>query len=335
MLRPDVEALLSSLAAGGAPGVETLSPEQARAALSEGVRAGDLPAAEIAVAQPLTIPTRSGAIDGLLLDARAARDAGPVVVWYHGGGFVTGDLETHRGFAVETARLLDLPVVLVGYRLAPEAPYPAAVEDAEDAARWVASRPAALGREADALVLGGDSAGGTLAIVTTMALRAAPAEVPVQAHTVVYPATDLTRSYPSEKQFASGRVLTGAGLRWYFSHYAAEPHDWRASPLLGDVRGLPPAVVLTAEEDPVRDEGRAYAAALVAAGVPTAFFEAAGHVHGFVLMRGAVPSTTADLAKAYAALSHVLHAERSAGTAAAGGTTSPSGKGGHVTAACG
>jgi acetyl esterase len=312
VLRPEVQALLSYLATSDAPAIETQTPEQARAGLREAVKAADLPVGEIAVRQPLAIPTRSGSVAGLLLDPRASRDAGPVVVWYHGGGFVTGDLEAYTGFAAEIARLLDLPVVLVDYRLAPEAPYPAAVEDAEDAARWVASRPAGLGRDVDALVLGGDSAGGTLAIVTAMALRDAPADVPVQAHLAIYPATDLSRPYPSRQEFASGRLLTEAGRRWYYDQYQADVNDWHASPLLGDLAGLPPAVVLTAGEDPVRDEGRAYVAALITAGVPTTFLEAAGHIHGFVLMRRIVPSTQDDLARAFGALSATLDAVRAA-----------------------
>ncbi|MFE3876315.1 alpha/beta hydrolase [Kitasatospora sp. NPDC059146] len=315
MPRPEVEALLAYLAALDTPGLEELTPEQARAGLREQVKAADRPVGEIAVQRALTIPTRSGAIAGLLLDPRGAREAGPVVVWYHGGGFVTGDLETHRAFAAEAARLLDLPVVLVDYRLAPEAPFPAAVEDAEDAARWIATRPAELGCHADALVLCGDSAGGTLTIVTAMALRDAPAGLPVRAHMAVYPATDLTRRYPSEDEFAGGRLLTEAGRRWYYDHYRPDRRDRRASPLLGDLTGLPPAVVVTAGEDPVRDEGRAYAAALVTAGVPTTFLEAAGHVHAFVLLRRAVPSTQDDLARAFSALSTALDArpDRSAG----------------------
>ncbi len=310
MPRPEVQALLSYLSGLNAPGIETLTPEQARAGMREQVKAGDLPLGEIAVRQPLTIPTRSGTVAGLLLDPRQTREAGPVVLWYHGGGFVTGDLETHQAFAAEAARQLDLPVVLVDYRLAPEAPFPAAVEDAEDAVRWIASRPAELGRTVDALVLGGDSAGGTLAIVTAMVLRDAPADLPVHAHMALYPATDLIHPYLSQREFDQGRLLTEAGRRWYYGHYRPDIHDWRASPLLGELTGLAPAVVLTAGEDPVRDEGRAYAAALVTAGVPTTFLEAAGHIHAFVLLRRAVPSTQDDLARAFAALSATVRAER-------------------------
>ncbi|SNT60332.1 alpha/beta hydrolase [Actinacidiphila glaucinigra] len=312
MPRPDAAALLAYLATSGQPGIETQTPEQARAGLRESVKATDLPVGEIAVQQPLTIPTRSGEIAGLLLDPRAGREPGPVVVWYHGGGFVTGDLETHRGPAADIARQLDLPVVLVDYRLAPESPFPAAVEDAEDAARWVASRPDALGRQADALVLGGDSAGGTLAIVTAMALRDEAAAVAVRAQIVIYPGTDLSRPYPSQQEFADGRLLTEAGLRWYYAHYRADAHDWRGSPMVGDFMGLPPAVVLTAGEDPVRDEGRAYAAALVRAGVQTTFLEAAGNIHAFVLMRGILPSSRHDLARAFAALTATLRSLQAA-----------------------
>ncbi|MFJ5991402.1 alpha/beta hydrolase [Lentzea sp. NPDC092896] len=306
MPRPEVAALLSYLESratgpGGPP-----TPQEMRTQMIASTAAGDLPVGEIAVEQTLAIPTRAGTVPALLLDTRTERGEGPVVVWYHGGGFVTGGLETHRGFAAEVARQLDLPVVLVGYRLAPEHPFPAAVEDAEDAARWVASRPADLGRTADALVLGGDSAGGTLTIVTTMALRDRSAEVPVRAQFAIYPATDLTRRYPSQDEFATGRLLDEESRRFYYAQYEPDIDDWRASPLLGSLTGLPPAVILTAGEDPVRDEGRAYAAALVTAGVPTTFLEAAGHIHAFVLMRKAVPSTQDDLRQAFAALTTTL-----------------------------
>jgi acetyl esterase len=309
-LRPAVAALLSYLDSLSEPAAETRTPQQVRAEMVESVKAGDLPVGEIAVEQMLTIPTRAGTIPGTLFDARSDRGRGPVVVWYHGGGFVTGGLDTHRGFAAEVARQLDLPVVLVDYRLAPESRFPAAVEDAEDAGRWVASSPAELGRDVDALVVGGDSAGGTLTITTAMALRDRPAETPVQAQITIYPATDYSRAYPSEREFATGRLLTEDLRRWYQRHYQPDVHDWRGSPLLGEMTGLPPAVVLTAGEDPVRDEGRAYAAALITAGVPTTFQEAVGHIHAFVLLRRVVPSTQDDLRRALAALSMALQTAR-------------------------
>jgi acetyl esterase len=292
MTRPDVAALLSLLPEGfGSP-----TPDEARAALRQQVPLADLPFRGTAVERRVEIPTRAGGIEGILFDARSERtEPAPIVVWFHGGGFVTGDLETHRSFAADTARELDLPLLLVDYRLAPEHPFPAAVEDAEDAARWAATL-------APGLVLAGDSAGGTLAIVTALRLRDRPAAAPVRSHLVIYPATDLSRPYPSQAEYAEGRLLTEESRRWYYDHYRADPADVSASPLLADLAGLPPAVVLTAEEDPVRDEGRAYAAALALAGVPVTYQEAEGNIHAFVLMRQAIPSSQADLARAFAAL---------------------------------
>jgi acetyl esterase len=159
-----------------------------------------------------------------------------------------------------------------------------------------------LGRDVDALVLGGDSAGGTLTIVTAMALRDDPAPVPVRAQLTIYPSTDLTRNYPSQEEFADGYLLTEAGRKWYYGHYRPVADEVRASPLRGDLAGLPPAVVLTAGLDPVRDEGRAYATGLVAAGVPTTYQEAEGNIHAFVLLRQAVPSSQRDITSALAAL---------------------------------
>ncbi|MEK8174645.1 alpha/beta hydrolase fold domain-containing protein [Streptomyces sp. M19] len=124
MTRPDVRVLLDHLAAYGGPGVEERTPEAARAAMLAALPEADLPPGDLATVRELSVPAAHGTIPALLLDPRESRTAGPVVLWYHGGGFVTGGIETHRSFASEVARLLDLPVVLVGYRLAPEAPYP-------------------------------------------------------------------------------------------------------------------------------------------------------------------------------------------------------------------
>lgn len=294
MTRPDVQALLDQIPAA----TEALTVEAVRATMRAMTPLTDLPEPPLATARELgTAPVRA-----LLLDPRDQREPGPVVVWFHGGGFISGDIDSHRAFAADVAQRLDLPVVLVDYRLAPEAPYPAAVEDAEEIARWVASNPAELDREVTGLVLAGDSAGGTLTIVTAMALRDRPASTPVVAQLVIYPATDLTVEYPSQREFAQGYLLTAESRQFYYDCYGAVPTEVRASPLLGEMAGLPPAVVLTAGLDPVRDEGRAYAAALVAAGVPTTYLEAVGNIHAFVLLRKAVPSSVADVERALAAL---------------------------------
>lgn len=304
--RPDVQALLAYLLSLGAPPIQELDPETARKSLLASLEAADLPMGELATVKDLSIPGPGGPIPARLLDPRADRLPGPVVLWFHGGGFVTGSIETHQSFCAEVARQLDLPVVLIDYRLAPEAPFPAAPDDAEAAARWLAGNPAELGREVTALVLAGDSAGGTLTIVTAMALRDDPAPVPVLAQLVIYPAPDDSKEYPSQREFADGYLLTQAGREWYARHYRPIRTDVRATPLLGKLAGLPPAVVLTAGLDPVRDAGRAYAMGLISAGVPTVFREAAGNIHAFVLLRRAIPSSQLDITEAVTALRTII-----------------------------
>ena len=294
MIRPDVRALLDRIPPESGP------PEAA--AIRESMRmlaaVVDLPEPALATARML----ETAPLPTLLLDRREHRDPGPVLVWFHGGGFVFGGIDTHRSMAADMAQRLDLPVLLVDYRLAPEAPYPAAVDDAEAIARWVAGGPAELGREVTGLVLGGDSAGGTMTIVTAMALRDRPADVPVVAQLLMWPATDLIGKYPSQREFAEGYLLTEASRVFYQDAYRPVVTDVRASPMQGDLAGLPPAVVLTAGLDPLRDEGRAYAAGLITAGVPTTFLEAVGNIHAFGLLRKAIPSSVPDLAQALSAL---------------------------------
>ena len=304
--RSDVQALLSYMNAAHFPSIEEQTPAEARASMVAALPQVDLPMPDVPVQRKLLIPGPGGTIVGLLLDVRDIREPGPIVVWYHGGGFVTGGIETHRSFAADVVRQLDLPVVVVEYRLAPEAPYPAAVEDAEAAARWVAGNPAELGITVNSLVLAGDSGGGTLAIVAAMALRDTSAALPVIAHLVLYPATDFSRSFPSRSEFAEGYLLTESGLQWYRHHYNPEVQQVSASPLLGTLAGMPPAVVLTAGMDIVRDEGRAYAAKLVDAGVPTTFLEATGMIHAFVLLRKVLPSSQQDISAALRATLHLI-----------------------------
>jgi acetyl esterase len=294
MIRPDVQALLDRIPAESGP----LEAAAIRSSMRAMAAVVDLPEPALATARML----ETAPLPTLLLDRREHREPGPVVVWFHGGGFVFGGIDTHRSMAADMAQRLDLPVLLVDYRLAPEAPYPAAVDDAEEIARWVAGGPAELGRGVTGLVLGGDSAGGTMTIVTAMALRDRPADVPVLAQLVLWPATDLIGRYPSQREFAEGYLLSEASRVFYQEAYKPVVTDVRASPLQGELAGLPPAVVLTAGLDPLRDEGRAYAAGLISAGVRTTFLEAVGNIHAFGLLRKAIPSSVADLAQALNAL---------------------------------
>ena len=301
-VRPDVRQFLTYLNAMPGPRTHEMEPAAARAVMTATMDVADLPWGELAVVRDLSIPGPAGAIPARLFDARERREPGAAVVFFHGGGFVIGDLGTHASLCAEIARVLDLPVVSVDYRLAPEHRWPAAPDDAEAAARWVAGSPAALDRRVTSLVLCGDSAGGNLAIVATMDLRDRPAAVPVIVQAPIYPVVALGTDYPSYRQFAEGFLLTRASMEWFADAYAADLGHQRASPLVADLSGMPPAVVVTASLDPIRDQGRAYTAALAEAGVPVVFREAEGNIHGFATLRKAVPSSVGDTAAYLAAV---------------------------------
>ena len=297
-IRPDVQALVTMLAGMPGPKLHEIGHVAARAQYVAMKGMVDPPIGELAEQRDLTIPGPAGAIPARLFDAKAARAPGPAVVFFHGGGYTIGDLDTHASFCAELARGLDLPVIAVDYRLAPEAKWPAAPDDAEAAARWVAGNPAELGRGVTGLILCGDSAGGNLTIVTAMALRDRPASVPVVAQIPIYPQTDTTRMYDSYDLFADhGYILTRDSMTWFAQSYGADTSHVRSSPLTGDLAGLPPALVVTASLDPIRDQGRAYAAALATAGVPVVFREMVGTIHGFITLRLAMPSAQGDVAQ--------------------------------------
>ena len=295
-VRPDVRQFLDYLNALPGPKTHEIGATGARAMYRAMKDVADPPIGTLAVQQDLSIPGPVGTIPARLFDARERHEPGPAVVFYHGGGFVIGDLDTHASFCAETARVLDLPVIAVDYRLAPEAAWPAAPDDAEAAARWVADSPAELGRSVTGLVLMGDSAGGNLTIVAALDLKERPAAVPVLVQAPIYPASDLGGSYPSFDQFASGHLLTRESMDWFADCYAADLQHQRASPLHADLSGMPPAVIVTAGLDPIRDQGRAYAAALAQAGVPVTYREASGTIHGFITLRQAIPSAVGDVA---------------------------------------
>ena len=294
-VRPDVQAFLEALAAAPRPAftAQVLAAIRGRSITPE--MTGDRSVGELAEVRDFRMPGPHGDLALRLFDARAHRQPGPVVVFYHGGGFAVGSIDTHAGLAAEIARQLDLPVVSVEYRLAPENPWPAAPDDAEAAARWIAANGAAFGRELSGLILCGDSAGGNLAIVTALALRDRPAALPVRLQILLYPGVDRSGTYQSRAMFAQGYGLDGAEMAMFDQHYAADPEHPRNSPLRADQCGMPATLVVTAGLDPLRDEGRAYAAATVLAGVPTVFHEAMGNIHGFATYRRGIPSAQTDL----------------------------------------
>ncbi|AQS65171.1 Acetyl esterase [Rhizobium rhizogenes] len=298
VIRQDVQNFLDNANSIPGPKLYEMEPQEARARFLEDIRLTDLPIEKLPVIRDLAIPAAAGFIPARIYDRREQKreDPTPTVVFFHGGGFVIGNLDSHAGFCAEMARSLDLPVVAIDYRLAPEAKWPAAPDDCEVAARWVAESPAALGFDVSGLILVGDSAGGNLAIVSALALRDRPAKVPVLIQAPIYPATDISRPYPSAREFAEGFLLTAPMLDWFITCYGADAQDHRTSPVLADLDGLPSAIVVTAGLDPLRDQGRAYATALAEAGVDVWFHEAEGNVHGFVALRQAIPSATADVA---------------------------------------
>jgi len=293
-VRPDVRAFLDMLKANPRPKMTAETLPAMRPMAPAGMAMLEPPVGELAVVRDVSMPGPGGEIALRLFDARAGREPGPAVVFFHGGGFVIGSIDTHVSMCAEIARQLDLPVISVEYRLAPENPWPAAPDDAEAASRWIAENGQAFGLSITGLVLCGDSAGANLTIVTALALRDRPAAVPVILQFPIYPRADSSRSYPSMEAFGAGYGLDAEDMAFYGEALRPDNHHWRASPLLADQTGMPPTFVLTAGLDPLRDEGRAYAAKTIAAGVPTTYREASGTIHGFAGFRRAIPSGLAD-----------------------------------------
>lgn len=294
-VRPDVQAFLDMLASNPRPIFTDELMKVIRQMPSDQMALLDLPVGEMGEVRDLTMPGPGGDIELRLFDPRASRAPGPVVVFYHGGGFVVGSIDTHAGLAASIAKTFDLPVVSVEYRLAPEHKWPAAPDDAEAAVRWIAENGRAFGREFTHLILCGDSAGGNLCIVTAIALRDRPAALPVLMQFPIYPKADTSREYLSHRDFADGFGLESANMAYYNEAYGADGQSPGHSPILADQRGLPPTFVVTAALDPLRDEGRAYAAKAIEAGVQVTYREVPGSIHGFASYRKVIPSAAADV----------------------------------------
>lgn len=287
-LSPSARAALDAMIAQGRPTYESMSPEQARSAVRAGRAAVQPDPPEVARVEDAIVPTAGEAIPVRIFAGGAAN--APATVFFHGGGFVFGDLDTHdtlcRCLALETAGT----VVLVSYRKAPEARFPAAAEDCVAALAAVPELLAKIGLHPDRLCLAGDSAGGALAIVA--ALSAARLALPIARMALFYPVTDLRMATPSHLRFAEGLPVSHATMRWFADHYLAggDATDWRASPLLAeDLSRLPPTYVAVAGFDPLFDEGARFAERLIASGVPVRFDPFPGQIHGFVTMGRIMP----------------------------------------------
>jgi acetyl esterase len=306
-LHPDAQKVCDLIVASGRPPIETLSPPEARKAYlaSRAVLQPDPePVAEVvaleAVGPAGLIPLRLYRGQGVPKDKLQ-----PALIYFHGGGWVIGDLESHDQVCRALANATPCLVVAVDYRLAPEHKFPAAAEDAIAATRWIAANATRLGIDAQRLAVGGDSAGGNLAAVVT--LEARDRGGPRLVHQLlVYPGTDMRMGWPSAERHAEQLPLTRAGMRWFIAHYlrsAADEADWRASPLRAASFGeLPPALVITAGFDPLCDEGEAYAKALRSAGVPVLHERFEGQIHGFLSMGRIVADSGRAIALAASAL---------------------------------
>lgn len=280
-LDPQTQALLDQIAALDAPPLNTMSPAEARQA----AKAMDLngPGEPVAQVENRVIPGPAGELP-VRLYAPAGSGPFPALVFFHGGGWVIGDLDTQdRGCRALTNRA-GCVVCSVDYRLAPEHKFPAAPEDCYAATQWVAAQAASLKVDPARIAVGGDSAGGNLAAVVALMARDRNGP-PLCFQLLIYPATDAACDTVSYRVNADGYLLTKEMMLWFWKHYVRsdrDRHEALASPLRAtSVAGLPPALVLTAEFDPLRDEGEAYAARLRDAGVPVQLSRYAGMIHGF------------------------------------------------------
>jgi acetyl esterase len=310
-LDPQAQAVLDLVARAGRPPYFMLSPGEARQVFRETRQALLPPPPEMALVKDLTAEGPAGPIPLRLFRPRGAPPGAPALVYFHGGGWVIGDLDTHDVLCRQLAAWSDSVVVSVDYRLAPEQKFPAAVEDAWAATRWVAAHAGALDVDGDRLGVGGDSAGGNLAaVVSLMARDAGGPRLGFQL--LIYPATDMAADLPSQIAFADGYLLTRDNMRWFIGHYVrgeGDVADWRASPLRApSLAGLPPALVVTAGFDPLRDEGQAYARQLTEAGVRVDHVCYGGMLHGFFGMGGVVDTANRAIAHAGASIRQALAA---------------------------
>ncbi len=288
---PQVQALLDAAARAGRTPINLLAPVEARIQFKELRKALLPPTPEIGSVVDFKISGRRGPIPlrHYRPVGKSAEHVLPVLIYFHGGGWVVGDLDTHDALCRQLANGGECAVISVDYRKGPEQKFPAAVDDAEDVVRYVAASGAQLIIDGARIAVGGDSAGGNLSIVVAMICRdnGGPA---LKFQLLIYPATDMAMEHPSHYSFAEGYNLTRDLMLYFRAHYLnnmAENKDWRASPLLARSHAnLAPAYVLTAGFDPLRDEGKDFANKLTAAGGKVRYHCYEGMIHGFITMSG-------------------------------------------------
>ena len=287
MLDPQAQKLLNLMAERGVPPTHTLTPQEARRFYLERRSVTQPPPRPVAEVRDLSATGAHGAIPLRLYRPAGVASPAPTLVYYHGGGWTMGDLDTHDSLCRDLADEGRCVVVSVDYRMGPEHRFPAAVDDVLAATRWLQAQAGVLGLDAQRFAVGGDSAGGNLAAVVALAWRDAGEVIPLKLQLLIYPATDMRAVAPSHTHNGQGYMLTSDTIAYFRGHYVdpTDYSDWRVSPLLhGDLSGLPPSLVITAGFDPLRDEGRQYADALSAAGSPAQYVCFERQLHGFITM---------------------------------------------------
>jgi acetyl esterase len=291
-LHPQAQHVCDLIVASGRPPLETLTPAEARAVNVASRKVLQPDAEDVAEVRELAAEGPAGRIPLRLYRGKGCGGHAPqpALVYFHGGGWVIGDLESHDQVCRALANATPAIVVAVDYRLAPEHKFPAAVEDALAATHWIGEHAPGIGIDRTRIAVGGDSAGGNLAAVVALASREAGPRI--RAQLLIYPCTDMGLEHASERaswnRHAAQLPLTRAGMHWFLAHYLngeTEKADWRASPLRAkSFAGVPPTLVITAEFDPLCDEGEAYAEALKRTGVSVVLERFPGQIHGFLSM---------------------------------------------------
>ncbi|KRR28314.1 esterase [Bradyrhizobium lablabi] len=312
-LDPDIAALLEMVQAGTESGVRIPFPQltavQARADFDASSPLLDVDPPALGYERQLSLPTRDGAMIEARLYAKAepsSRNPLPVLLYMHGGGFVVGSLDSHQPLCRGLAEDSGAAVLSVGYRLAPEHRFPTAFEDAVDALTWIGREGLAAGLDAGRIAVGGDSAGGTLAAALAIEARANRSLPQPVLQVLAYPGLSSRQTSDSYARYGAGYLLERSTVDWFFRQYLrhdADRDDWRFAPLAAqDLSGLPPALIVLAEFDPLVDEGRDYAAKLRAAGVAVDLQIYPGMIHEFLRMGNVV----ADALRARAAIGQAL-----------------------------
>ena len=304
-LDPDAERLLEMIRASGRPAIQSLSPQEAREVYRASRKALTPDPPDVAQVDDLVAPGPGGAIPLRMYRGLGSSGKLPVLVFFHGGGFCIGDLDTHDYVCRYIANRAGCAVISVGYRLAPEHKFPAAVDDCVAAVSWAGEQAQMLEIDRGRFAVGGDSAGGNLSAVMSHMARDGDL-LPICFQMLLYPSVEMSMRHPSYRLDFSRLPLSLETVRYFHGHYLRDERDqadWRASPLrAATFRGLAPAFILTAGYDPLRDEGAEYARMLEENDVPTTFVHMSDQMHGFLTMGRIVPAADMGLELAATAL---------------------------------